>query len=184
MSTKSGQGYHANDKWYQDLRSQYEDVERKAAVALELEKYVARAYDAFDLAAILAWYSHVPGLWYAVVAEWEDGIIRVWRAGAPRLRWRDAGSRRELFECFSALYAAALRHHSRKRRWYPWGLWFRGFGVTWPRWLIARNAHRARRQVLGLEARPDTPASELQARSPTMPDSGREETQHARNRAT
>ena len=76
--------------------------------AKDLSRYVSHACDAFDLAAIVAWHSHIPGLWNTVVAEWQDGIISTWEAGAPFLAERWKRDRAELFECFSALYAAAL----------------------------------------------------------------------------
>lgn len=126
-----------------------EDTRLRNLDRKQLKALVKDAYDAFDLAAILAWHSKIPGLWNAVVAEWQDGIINTWEAGAPLLKDRELLSRTEQYECFSALYVSAVHYNKVGRGWYPYRGPIRILFRSQPRWLIALKARQRRKEVLG-----------------------------------
>lgn len=114
----------------------------------KLEGYVSAAHDAFDLAAILAWHARIPGLWYVVVSEWEDGIVNTWEAGAPLVKARELRARRELFECFSALYVTAVHQQTVGRGLYPYRGPVQAGWKSLSRWNIARRAKKSREDLL------------------------------------
>jgi len=132
-----------NESWYRELSKM--DLKR---IRSKLESCVCEAYDAFDLAAILAWHSRIPGLWDTVVAEWEDGIIHTWEAGAPLLKRREISSRQELYECFSALYVTARLRQQLGRGLYPYTGAFRKLRLYRPLWWKAKQALRYRKLAM------------------------------------
>lgn len=111
------------------------------------QEYISKAVDAFDLAAVLAWHARIPGLWQVLVAEWQDGIIATWEAGAPFLKARAEGSRDELFECFSVLYESALHEQRIGRGWYPYRGPIRSLRSR-PRWYLAWKARGRRADTM------------------------------------
>lgn len=70
-----------------------------------LEKHARNAYGAFDLAAILAIHSDIPGLLEVLAMAWTSTIIACWEQGECFLRKRER--RPEQYQCFSVLYVLA-----------------------------------------------------------------------------
>lgn len=95
--------------WYKDIKEvvgQHSSVNARAGWLRE--EVMAPAVGEFDLVAILAIHSRIPGLLDVVVQEWLDSIIACWVQGSWVVTRRLTAKRDEQFQCFSALYERAL----------------------------------------------------------------------------